>query len=245
MTKTHYRSVFLSDVHLGSKGCRAIELEEFLDSIECDYLFLVGDIIDLWKMKAKWYWPHEHNKIIRKLIKISKNTKVTYIPGNHDETFRQFAGLRFGSIEIATEREHVLASGDRVLVLHGDRFDRIICHNKWLAKLGARCYEWLILINRLFNQMRKAFGLKYWSLAGYLKIKAKEAVRVIDNFEQAVTTHAKAEGFTHVVCGHIHRAEVKEKNNVIYCNCGDWVESCTAIVETQSGRLELIRSEVV
>lgn len=240
MTDKYYRSVFISDVHLGSRGCRAEELHDFLSTIECSYLFLVGDIIDIWRMRSKWYWPHSHSKIVRKLIKLSKKTRVIFIPGNHDEMFRQFAGMKFGEIEIVAEAEHKLSGNRRVLVLHGDRFDHVICHHKWLAIVGAHAYELLIWVNRIFNKVRKMFGFKYWSLAGYLKIKAKKAVKIINNFEQAVTTHASNEGYDYVVTGHIHQAAIKKTNGVTYLNCGDWVESCTAVVETQDGKLKLI-----
>ncbi len=233
------RSVFISDVHLGSKGCRAEELADFLDALDCEYLFLVGDIIDLWKLQVKWYWPHKHSRIIKKLLSMSKNTRVIYIPGNHDEVFRAYSGVKFGEIEIHREFEYKLKNGERALVLHGDRFDRVICHQKWLAKLGGRAYESLVIINRIFNNVRKFFGYKYWSLAKYLKLKAKKAVKVIDNFEESVTMHAQREGFSHVVCGHIHKTAIDRKNSVMYYNCGDWVESCTAIIEDHDGKISL------
>lgn len=235
-----YRTVFISDVHLGSRGSKAEELANFLDSVECDYLFLVGDIIDIWAMRRSWYWPHEHSKILRKLIKLSKKTKVVYVPGNHDEMFREFGEIDFGEIEIRHEYTHRLAGGRRAFVLHGDRFDHIILNRKWVAKIGSRVYEFLIWFNRVFNVVRRRLGLPYWSLSGYLKVKAKEAVKVIDTFEEAVTTYAQKEGYDYVVCGHIHKAEIKQRNGVTYANCGDWVESCTAIVETTQGELKLL-----
>jgi len=236
-----YRSVFISDVHLGSRGCKAEDLLDFLDSIECSYLFLVGDIIDIWKLQGSWYWPHSHNKIVRKLIKKSRDCQVVFVPGNHDEMFRDFDGLNFGEIEIHREYEHRLAGGQKVLVIHGDRFDRIVCHSKWLAKLGGHAYEILVRVNSWYNAARKRLGMKYWSLAGYLKLKTKKALKIVDNFEEALTTHAASEEFSAVVCGHIHRAEVKLRNGVTYANCGDWVESRTAIVETMDGELKVIQ----
>lgn len=237
-----FRTVFISDVHLGTHGCKADALLEFLNEIEFSYLFIVGDFIDFWRIQAKGaHWPHEHSKVIRKLIKRSKNADIVYVPGNHDELLRHISDVNIGFIEIKNQATHYLAGRQKVLVLHGDRFDHIICHKKWLAKIGSRAYEYLIRVNTIWNKVRSFFGLPYWSLAQYLKLKSKKALNVIDNFEEAVTTYAKAEGFDKVVCGHIHNPEVKEKNGVIYANCGDWVENCSAVVEDADGKLQVLR----
>lgn len=237
-----FRSVFISDVHLGTPGCKADALVEFLDQVEFSYLFIVGDFIDFWRMQAKGaHWPHSHSKVIRKLIKLSKKVDIIYVPGNHDELFRHIGEVNIGFIEIREQAVHYLAGRQKVLVMHGDRFDHIICHQKWLAKVGSRAYEYLIRLNILYNRARSLFGLRYWSLAQYLKLKSKKALRVIDNFEEAVTTYAQSEGFDQVVCGHIHNPEVKEKNGVVYANCGDWVENCSAVVETAEGDLRVLR----
>jgi UDP-2,3-diacylglucosamine pyrophosphatase LpxH len=234
------RSVFISDVHLGSKGCRADLLLEFLKSVEVDYLFLVGDIFDLWAMRKGFFWPQEHNNVVRTILgKAKGGTRVIYIPGNHDGELREFCGSVFGNLEIRREFVHATADGRRLLVMHGDEFDTVVKCSPWLAKLGSNVYDFLLGLNRHVNAMRRLFGMPYWSLASYLKHKARTAVQYIASFEQAVAHAARKRGVDGVVCGHIHRAEIRDIDGVQYCNDGDWVESCTALVEDMNGRLAL------
>jgi UDP-2,3-diacylglucosamine pyrophosphatase LpxH len=234
------RTVFISDVHLGSKGCRADLLLEFLKSVEVEYLFLVGDVFDLWAMRKGFFWPQEHNNVVRTLLgKAKGGTRVIYIPGNHDEDLREFCGSVFGNLEIRREFVHATADGRKLLVMHGDEFDTVVKCSPWLAKLGSNVYDFLLGLNRHVNAMRRLFDLPYWSLASYLKHKARTAVQYIDSFEQAVAHAARKRGVDGVVCGHIHRAEIRDIDGVLYCNDGDWVESCTALVEDMNGRLAL------
>jgi UDP-2,3-diacylglucosamine pyrophosphatase LpxH len=234
------RSVFVSDVHLGSKGCRADLLLEFLKSVEVDHLFLVGDIFDLWAMRKGFFWPQEHNNAVRTILgKAKGGTKVIYIPGNHDEDLREFCGSVFGNLEIHREYVHEAADGRKFLVMHGDEFDTVVKCSPWLARLGSSVYDFLLGLNRHVNAVRRLFGMPYWSLASYLKHKAKTAVQYIASFEQAVAHAARKRGVDGVVCGHIHRAEITDIHGVQYCNDGDWVESCTALVEDMNGRLTL------
>jgi UDP-2,3-diacylglucosamine pyrophosphatase LpxH len=234
------RTVFVSDVHLGSKGCRADLLLEFLKSVEVDYLFLVGDIFDLWAMRKGFFWPQEHSNVVRTILgKAKGGTRVVYIPGNHDEDLREFCGSVFGNIEIRREYVHDTADGRRLLVMHGDEFDTVVKCSPWLAKLGSSVYDFLLGLNRHVNAVRRLFGMPYWSLASYLKHKTRTAVQYIAGFEQAVAHAARKRGVDGVVCGHIHRAEINDVHGVQYCNDGDWVESCTALVEDMNGRLAL------
>jgi UDP-2,3-diacylglucosamine pyrophosphatase LpxH len=235
------RTVFVSDVHLGSRGCRADALLEFLKSVEVDYLFLVGDIVDLWAMRKNFYWPQEHNNVLRTVLgKAKGGTRVIYIPGNHDEELREFCGSVFGNLEIHREFVHQTADGRKLLVMHGDEFDTVVKCSPWLAKLGSSVYDFLLGLNRHVNAVRRLFGMRYWSLAGYLKHKAKTAVQYIASFEQAVAHAARKRGVQGVVCGHIHRPEITDIDGVQYCNDGDWVESCSALVEDMNGRLSLL-----
>lgn len=234
------RTAFISDVHLGTKGCRADLLLDYLKSIQVDTLILVGDIIDIWSMRKTFYWPQEHSNVVRHILgKAKHGTRVIYVPGNHDEQFRDLDGSVFGNLEIHREYEHTMADGRRFLVLHGDEFDGVVKHSPWLAKVGSVMYEFLLWANRYVNIVRRAFGLQYWSLAAYLKHKVKNAVQFISNFEQSVAYEANKRGVDGVVCGHIHRAEISNINGLTYCNDGDWVESCTTLVEDMNGRLLL------
>jgi UDP-2,3-diacylglucosamine pyrophosphatase LpxH len=234
------RTVFVSDVHLGSKGCRADLLLEFLKSVEVERLYLVGDIFDLWAMRKGFFWPQEHSNVVRTILgKAKGGTKVIYIPGNHDEDLREFCGSVFGNLEIRREYVHDTADGRRLLVMHGDEFDTVVKCSPWLAKLGSSVYDFLLGLNRHVNAVRRTLGMPYWSLASYLKHKAKTAVQYIASFEQAVAHAARRRGVDGVVCGHIHRAEISDIDGVQYCNDGDWVESCTALVEDMNGRLML------
>ncbi len=236
-----YRSVWISDLHLGTPGCQALALLDFLRSIECDTLFLVGDIVDGWQLRRSWYWPQSHNDVVQKLLrKARKGTRIIFVPGNHDEFARRYVGHEFGGIEIAEDWIHVTADGRRLWVTHGDLFDGVVQCAKWLAHVGDRLYEFTLRLNRHLNSLRARMGLPYWSLSGYLKQKVKRAVSYVGDFEAAVAREARRRGVQGVVCGHIHRAELREIEGIVYANDGDWVESLTALVEHGDGRLELV-----
>jgi UDP-2,3-diacylglucosamine pyrophosphatase LpxH len=235
------RTVFISDVHLGFKGCSADLLLDFLHHVEMDYLFLVGDIVDVWSMKKTMFWPQAHNNVLRTILgKAKRGTKVIFVPGNHDEVFREFDGAVFGNLEIHREYVHEDANGRKMLVLHGDEFDSVVKFSPWLAKLGSNLYDILLAANPYINWVRRKFDLPHWSLSAYLKQKAKKAVQYIGSFEDAVAQAASKRGVDMVVCGHIHKAEVRDINGVLYCNDGDWVESCTSLVEDHNGHMRLI-----
>ena len=234
------RSVFISDIHLGTRGCNATALLNFLREVQTDQLYLVGDIIDLWSLRRTFYWPQEHNNVVRTILgKAKHGTEIVFVPGNHDEDFREFAGSVFGNLRVERDCIHTTARGERLLVLHGDEFDSVVKCSPWLAKLGSHAYDFSIEMNRHFNRVRRAFGYPYWSLSGYLKHRVKNAVNYISSFEQAVAHEARRRGVNGVVCGHIHRAEIAEIAGVLYCYDGDWVESCSALVEDRNGRLAI------
>jgi UDP-2,3-diacylglucosamine pyrophosphatase LpxH len=239
--RAKYRAVFISDLHLGTPGCQAKELLAFLKSHPSQYLYLVGDIIDGWQLRRKWHWPQAHNDVIQKILKKArKGCRVVFVPGNHDEFARQFDGQHFGGVEVRNEAVHTTADGRRLWVIHGDYFDSVIQCAKWLAYLGDNLYELSLRINRHFNAWRSRLGMPYWSLSQYLKDRVKTAVNFINDFEVAVAGEAKKNGYQGVVCGHIHRAEMREIDGILYCNDGDWVESLTALVEHFDGRLEIV-----
>jgi UDP-2,3-diacylglucosamine pyrophosphatase LpxH len=238
-----FRTVFISDTHLGTRGCRTDFLIDFLRSIKCQRLFLVGDIIDGWRLRKSWYWDAQHDEVLRLIMRHSRSgTDVTYIPGNHDEMFRAWLplGLEVGGIRLKREATHVTADGRHLLVLHGDEFDSVVRYAKFLAYLGDGAYTVALVVNRWFNVIRRKLGYPYWSLSAWLKRQVKEAVKAIDRFEEALANEARRRGFDGVVCGHIHHAELRPVNGVMYMNDGDWVESCTALVEHHDGRLELL-----
>jgi UDP-2,3-diacylglucosamine pyrophosphatase LpxH len=238
----HYRSIFVSDIHLGFRGCQAALLLNFLQATRCKELYLVGDIIDLWQMRRGVYWPEAHNAVVRAVLELARNgTRIIFCPGNHDELIRAHLDADFGNIQVRDEIIHETADGRRFLVLHGDRFDSVVQCGPWLARIGASAYGTLLAFNGLFNRVRRRLGLRYWSLAGYLKHRVKNAVNYIGNFEQVVAAEARRRGVDGIICGHIHHAEVRPLDGVLYCNCGDWVESCTALVEHHDGRLEVLR----
>ena len=241
-SKRKYRSIWLSDIHLGSRGCNADFLLHFLNSVECETLFLVGDIIDLWSMRRKgFYWPQKHNNVIRSILgKAKKSTKVIYIPGNHDEDFREFDGTVFGNVEIHNRYIHTTSDDKRLLMLHGDEFDSVVRCSRLVGYLGDAAYDFLLGMNRFVNYFRRKLGFPYWSISAYLKNKVKNAVNVISRFEQAVAYEAKRSNVDGLVCGHIHHAEIRNIGGVLYCNDGDWVESCTAMVEHDDGKLEIL-----
>src|ERR1017187_1375994 len=235
------RTVFISDIHLGFKGCSAELLLEFLHQLETDRLFLIGDIIDVWSMHKTMFWPQSHNNVLRTLLgKAKRGTQIIYVPGNHDEVFREYSGAVLGHLEIHNEYIHTTLTGQRMLVMHGDEFDSVVKCSPWLAKFGSHVYDVLLACNPYINWILKRFNRPYWSLSAYLKNKAKTAVQYIGSFEDCVTQEARRRGVDAVVCGHIHHAEMRLLNGILYCNDGDWVESCTALVEDANGRLRLI-----
>jgi len=236
------RTVFISDVHLGFKGCQAQYLLDFLRSVECQSIYLVGDIIDLWALSKSFYWPQAHNDVIRTILgKAKHGTRVIYIPGNHDRVFRDHDGLVLGNVEIRREAIHQTADGRRFLVLHGDEFDSIVRASPLLESIGSHAYAAALTLNRYVNSIRSRFGFPYWSLAAFLKHKVKNAVTYIASFEKALAAEARRQQVHGVICGHIHRAEITEIDGITYCNDGDWVESCTTLVEDFDGRLSLLR----
>jgi UDP-2,3-diacylglucosamine pyrophosphatase LpxH len=236
-----YRTIWLSDIHLGSNGCQASYLLDFLRHNESEYLYLVGDIIDGWQLKKGWYWPQAHNDVVQKILrKARKGTQVVYVPGNHDEAARQFCDLAFGDIHVRGEAFHTTLAGQRLWIVHGDLFDGVIQHAKWLAYLGDTLYTLILVLNRWFNRIRSRFGFQYWSLSQYLKHQVKNAVNFISSFERVMTDEARRRGCDGVVCGHIHKAEIRDIDGVLYCNDGDWVESLSALVETYEGELKVV-----
>jgi UDP-2,3-diacylglucosamine pyrophosphatase LpxH len=241
--RAEYRSIFISDTHLGTRGCRGDFLADFLRRTSAQYLFLVGDIIDGWRLRKSWYWDENHNDVLLQILQHARaGTKVTYIPGNHDEMFRSWlpAGVDISGIRMCREAEHITADGKRLLIMHGDEFDNVVRYAKFLALLGDWAYTTALVVNRWFNAARRRMGLPYWSLSQWLKRQVKEAVKAIDRFESALAAEARRRGFDGVVCGHIHHAEMREVDGVMYMNDGDWVESCTALVEHHDGRMELL-----
>jgi len=237
-----YRTVWISDLHLGSLGCQADMLLDFLRSVECDTLYLVGDIIDGWRLKRSWYWPQAHNDVVQKILrKARKGTRVVFIPGNHDEFARQYIGLHFGGVEVEREVVHKTADGRRMLVTHGDEFDAIVRYAKWLAVIGDNAYMFTLVLNQWLNRIRTRMGFSYWSLSAYLKYKVKNAVKFIADYEEAVAGMVARRGLDGIVCGHIHHPETRQIGDVLYCNDGDWVESCSALVEDQDGNLDILR----
>lgn len=236
-----YRTVFISDLHLGTPGCQAQALLAFLKAHPSDRLYLLGDIIDGWQLRRRWYWPQSHNDVIQKILRRArKGCQVVFVPGNHDEFARHFTGHHFGGVEVLQEAVHVTADGRRLWLIHGDHFDGVIQYAKWLAYLGDNLYELALRLNTHLNSARAKMGLPYWSLSQYLKHKVKSAVSYVTQFEEAVAAEAKRRGHDGVVCGHIHRAELRTINGTLYANDGDWVESLSALVEHADGRLEVV-----
>jgi UDP-2,3-diacylglucosamine pyrophosphatase LpxH len=241
LNSKRYRTIFISDLHLGTPGCQASALLDFLKSHPSEYLYLVGDIVDGWQLRRRWYWPQSHNDVVQKLLRRArKGCHVVYVPGNHDEFARGFVGHQFGGIEVTEDAIHTTADGRNLWITHGDYFDGVIQCAKWLAYLGDNLYELTLKLNRHLNHWRTRLGLPYWSLSAYLKHKVKKALNYVTDFEVAVANEAKRRGHQGVVCGHIHRAEMRDINGTLYCNDGDWVESRTALVEHDDGRLELL-----
>jgi UDP-2,3-diacylglucosamine pyrophosphatase LpxH len=236
-----FRTIFISDVHLGTRGCQADRLLDFMRHIDADTIYLVGDIVDGWALKSIWYWPQAHNNVVQKLLrKARKGARIVYIPGNHDEFLRDYYGTHFGGVEVAESAIHIAADGRRYLVTHGDLFDIVIRHARWLAYLGDKAYDAAIAANTIFNKVRRGLGLRYWSLSQWAKYKVKNAVSFIGEFEKTLAAEASRHGLDGVICGHIHHAAVHDDFGFHYINCGDWVESCTAVGERFDGRFEII-----
>ena len=236
------RSIFLSDIHLGTRACQADRLLDFLRSYVAQNVFLIGDIVDFWAMRRSVVWTAAQNTVVQKVLKRARHgERVVFIPGNHDEALRDYHGITFGDIEVFGEYVHQLADGRRFLLLHGDQFDQITRHHRWVAVLGDAMYEALVRLNLLIAFVRRRFGTScYWSLAGYAKRRVKSALQFIFDFEESACHTARQRGMDGIICGHIHSAALREVGGVCYVNCGDWVDSCTAIVEHEDGRLELI-----
>jgi UDP-2,3-diacylglucosamine pyrophosphatase LpxH len=236
-----YRTIWISDVHLGTRGCKTEFLLDFLRHNESEYLYLVGDIIDGWSLRRSWFWDQKHNDVIQKVLrKARKGTRVVYVPGNHDEFAREFLGMMFGGIAMEQQAIHTLLDGRRLLVTHGDEFDNVVRYARWLAVVGDLAYQAALVLNHWFNRARRRLGYPYWSLSAYLKHRVKNAVQFIEGFEAMVVREAAIHKVDGVVCGHIHKAELREIDGLLYCNDGDWVESCTALVETLEGKLEIL-----
>ena len=237
-----FRTLFISDIHLGTRACQADAFLEFLRLHDAETIYLVGDIIDFWRVKRGPVWPQSHNDVLQKLLrKVRKGTRVIFIPGNHDEALRDYCGMTFGGIEIHHDIVHETADGRRILVMHGDEFDVVVRYARWLALLGDRSYEFALWCNHPLNWIRRRFGFGYWSLSAYLKQRVKSAVNFIGEFEHAIAEEAKRRHADGVICGHIHHAADKIIEGIRYLNCGDWVESRTAIAEDHQGRMQLIR----
>jgi UDP-2,3-diacylglucosamine pyrophosphatase LpxH len=238
----HVRALFISDVHLGTRTARTDQLLDLLRCCEADVLYLVGDIIDFWRVRRGPHWPQTHNDVLQELMrKVRKGTRLVLVPGNHDECLRDYAGMQFGGVEIHRDCVHLTAQGRRYVVMHGDEFDVVVRTAKWLALLGDRGYELALWLNHPLNWVRRHLGLGYWSLSAYLKYRAKKAVAFIGAFEEAVAAEARRRNADGIICGHIHHAADRIFEGVHYLNCGDWVESCTAVIEAQDGRLGIVR----
>ena len=238
---TRYRAIFISDLHLGTRGCQAELALDFLRFNDADTIFLVGDIIDGWRLRSGWYWPQAHNDVIQKLLrKVRRGARMVFVPGNHDEFARQFLGLTFGGIEITRNAMHTTADGRRFLVMHGDEFDVVVRHARWLAFFGDWAYEAALWINRHFNAARRVLGFGYWSFSAWAKLKVKNAVNFIGAFEEELAGEARRRGADGVICGHIHHPAIRDIDGVTYVNTGDFVESCSLVVEHDDGRLEIL-----
>lgn len=241
----HYRAIFISDVHLGSKGAQAESLARFLKYHHAETYYLVGDIIDGWRMKKTTYWPQTHTDVIRRLLtKARRGAKLIYVTGNHDEFLRRYSGVELGNIMLCDETTHTTADGKKMWVLHGDAYDGVVTCHKWLALLGDWAYESMLHVNRWFNVLRRHLGFGYWSLSAFLKQRVKRAVMYIHDYERLLLRDCQKQNLDGVICGHIHHAELRWQDNLLYCNCGDWVESCTALVEHADGRLEILRYHI-
>jgi UDP-2,3-diacylglucosamine pyrophosphatase LpxH len=238
----YHRTIFISDIHLGTRGCKAELLADFLAKNTCQTLYLVGDIIDGWQLKRRWFWNEAHSSVVHEILrKVDDGTRVIFVPGNHDEFLRPFCGRTYAGIEVTRETIHETADGKRLLVIHGDQFDGVINFAKWLAHLGSWAYDRALQANEVLHRVRHLLGFPYWSLSAWLKHAVKDAVEYVCRFEDAVAQAAELHGLDGVVCGHIHQAQIRQIGKVLYLNDGDWVESCTALVEDAGGHLEIVR----
>ena len=238
-----YETIFLSDIHLGTRGCQAEKLLCFLKSVKCKRLYLVGDIIDGWRLRSSFYWPLEHQQVVNEFIRLSRTgTQVCYVTGNHDEFLRAYSDFKLGNIELVDEAIFESTQGKSFLVVHGDQFDVVTRCHRWIALLGDVGYTFLLVLNRYFNSFRAKFGFGYWSLSAWIKHRVKKAVNFVNDYESSVSRECKRRGFGGVICGHIHHAEIRSIGEIAYMNCGDWVESCTALVQTFDGHFQIIDS---
>ncbi len=236
-----FRTIFLSDLHLGMRGCQARMVANFLQHVRCEKLYLVGDILDMWWLQQRWHWPEDHSEVIGRILGfIAQGTEVIFVPGNHDRAARQYLHMEFAGVKVRPFDVHHTADGRRLLIVHGDEYDLTPSHSHRLSKIGGHAYGWLVRINHHFNRLRRLMGLRYWSLSHYVKLKVKRACMFIQGFEEALIQEARRRELDGVVCGHVHKAEHLVKDGVEYFNCGDWLESCTALVEHPSGRMEII-----
>lgn len=236
-----YRTIWISDLHLGTRAANATALLDFLSRHKAERYYLVGDIVDGWALRRSWYWPTSHNDVLQALLERADESEVIYVPGNHDEAARQFQGLYLGGIAIETDAVHTTADGRCFLVLHGDEFDGVVRHAPWVSKLGGWAYEQLLALSRYVNRVRRWMDLPHWSLAAATKRKSKRAVQYIADFERAVAKRAHQRDVDGVVCGHIHVPALRRIQDIAYANTGDWVEHCTALVETMDGSLSVRR----
>ncbi len=241
MMPRRFRTLFISDIHLGAKSCQAELLLAFLDKHKADTIYLVGDIVDGWRLKKTWFWPQAHNDVVQAFLGLAQaGTRVVFMPGNHDEFARDYLGHSFGGIEIVDHALHAGANGHQYLVIHGDQFDAVVMHAKWLARLGDGAYRTAQAINARISTVRRAMGLTYWSFSAWAKLKVKKAVNFISAFETTLAAEAKRRNAQGVICGHIHHAAIRDMEGITYMNCGDWVESCTALVEQIDGTFQII-----
>ena len=238
--KNHYKTIWISDIHIGTRDCKALLLLDFLKSVSADKIYLVGDIIDGWALRRKWFWSKEHNLLLRRIIKMSKNTEIILIPGNHDDFMRLYCPIEFGGIKIKSRDVHETADGKKLLVVHGDMFDSFLTDNKILSLLGNLGYDLLLMANNFHHWLLKFFNKRYWSLSQYVRAKTKKVVNVVKNFENAAMNYAKKKGYDGIVCGHIHTASIRRDGEVLYVNDGDWVDSCTAACEDFEGNIEIV-----
>ena len=237
-----YKTVFISDIHLGTKMSQADKLLGFMKTFECEKIYLVGDIVDCWAMSKKNIWNQFHNDVVQKLLrKARKGTEIIYIPGNHDDVMRNYCDKEFGHVIIINEAIHLGVDGKLYLVTHGDQFDIVMKNAEWLARLGSWAYDVSISMSVMLNKIRNLLGLSHWSLSSYLKYKVKESVNFIGDYEETLTKYVKNKGLNGIICGHIHHANIRDIDDIRYMNCGDWVESCTALVENHDGTFEIVK----
>ena len=242
-----YRTVFVSDLHLGFRGARAEEFAAFLKRMECEHLFMVGDMVDMWALRQRWSWPATHNQVVRRVLKFAKRgTRITYVPGNHDEGLRQYSGIDLAGIRIAKQAVHRTADGRSLLVCHGDEYDLVVQHSPLLSRLGTLGYDYLVALNRGVNDVRSLFGFGRWSFSQAIKKRVKGACTFVSRFEDALIDEARRRGLHGVVCGHIHEPRIAVRpDGMSYANCGDWIERATALVEQRDGRLEIVDVEAL